>query len=80
MAKKKSVGRPKLPKALKQSFTVSMRISRADRKAFGDAAKAAGVTLSQWIRATLIAEVVAATVLADRKVEESNPGDGKIAP
>jgi|SRR5579863_4298535 len=52
--KKKKPGRLKLPKGERRASVVTVRMSKAERNMIGDAADAADVKLSEWIRATLI--------------------------
>jgi hypothetical protein len=71
---KKRRGRPKLKAAERQATTITVRVSRADRKEFGAAAKRSGQKLSDWIRLSLLAAVDSDKMQnLHRKVEESNP-------
>jgi predicted HicB family RNase H-like nuclease len=69
---KKRRGRPKLPAKDRQAITITVRVSKADRKAFAGAAKESGQKLSDWVRENLLA-VVKRSTINNRKVEESNP-------
>ena len=51
-AKKRSVGRPSLPKGEVKKVT-PIRLGDDERAAFEQAATKAGLTLSEWIRQTL---------------------------
>ncbi len=80
--RKKRIGRPPLPKGERQAAVVTVRMSKAERKVIGHAAKAAGhKKLSDWIRITLLAAAKPATVESgERKMEDSNPALVKTAP
>ena len=43
-------GRPKLPKSDIKGEYMEMRLDAAEKQAFVDAAKAAGMSLSAWVR------------------------------
>lgn len=70
---KKKRGRPKLPARERQGSTITVRVSRADRKKFGLAAKTSGQKLSVWIRTSLLAAADQGTIESrERKAGESN--------
>lgn len=51
--KPKPVGRPKLHKDHVKSTTLLVRLNAEDRKGVEEAAKAAGQTVSEWMRAAI---------------------------
>ena len=61
MAAKKR-GRPKLKASERQATTITVRVSKADRKEFGAAAKKNGQRLSDWVRTTLLAAAKSNTI------------------
>jgi len=56
-AKKRKVGRPKLPKGTTKGRIVPVRFSADDLKAITAAAKASNQTVSEWIRSTIHAAI-----------------------
>jgi len=52
-AKKRSVGRPSLPKGEVKGNVTPVRLKDDERAAFERAAQKAGLSLSEWIRQTL---------------------------
>ena len=56
LPKKNKVGRPKLPKGTAKGRIVPVRFTAEDFKAVSAAAKSSKLTLSEWIRGTLIAK------------------------
>jgi predicted HicB family RNase H-like nuclease len=52
---KKRRGRPTKKASDRQAVTITVRVSKADRRAFGAAAKKSGQKLSDWIRTSLLA-------------------------
>jgi hypothetical protein len=68
---KKRIGRPPLPKGQRQAAVVTVRMSKAERKLIGAAAKSSGVKLSNWIRLALI-RAAGAGRIEERKAGESN--------
>jgi predicted HicB family RNase H-like nuclease len=57
--KKAKVGRPKLPKGEAKGRIVPVRFTGDDLKAMEQAAKAQKVSLSEWIRSTIHANLEA---------------------
>ncbi len=57
LPKPKKVGRPKLPKGHAKSGAIQVRLNAEDRKRVSTAAKAKGLTVSDWIRGTLEASL-----------------------
>ena len=55
--KRKSVGRPKLPKGHAKGRIVPVRFKAEDLKRMAAAAKASKVSVSEWIRSTLDAAI-----------------------
>jgi predicted HicB family RNase H-like nuclease len=53
--KKNKVGRPKLPKGTAKGRIVPVRFAADDLRAITTAAKASKLSLSEWIRGTLLA-------------------------
>jgi predicted HicB family RNase H-like nuclease len=51
--KKRSVGRPSLPKGEARAKVTPVRLQDNERAAFEKAAQKAGMSLSEWIRQTL---------------------------
>ena len=51
--KKRSVGRPSLPKGEARAKVTPVRLQDTERAAFEKAAQKAGMSLSEWIRQTL---------------------------
>lgn len=49
----KKMGRPKLPKDQSKTELLQIRITKKERGAIEQIAKKAGMTLSEWTRATL---------------------------
>ncbi|HYG77980.1 MAG TPA: hypothetical protein VEK08_23445 [Planctomycetota bacterium] len=64
MAKKP--GRPKLPKNKAKGVMISLRVLPDERKAFEELADKSGVSLSEWLRRSLLA------VTGERKPQEAN--------
>jgi predicted HicB family RNase H-like nuclease len=56
-------GRSKLPKGAGYSQPIQVRLREEDYKAFQQAAKSNGQTLSQWIRASLRAAATSQEIL-----------------
>ena len=65
MAKKKKMGRPKLPRGTSRASLITLRVQPAERKRIEAAAKREGKPLSEWIRETLLAVAGPVTVVAD---------------
>lgn len=59
MPKRRKVGRPTLPKGTAKGKIVPVRFTAGDLKAIEAKAKAQKLTVSEWIRSTLSAEVEA---------------------
>jgi len=57
--KKRKPGRPKLPKGEAKGKIVPIRFSKAEAEQLAEAAKADDQTLSEWIRGTVLAALVA---------------------
>lgn len=57
LPKAKKIGRPKLPKGTAKGRIVPVRFNAPEMKAMLKAAKANKLSLSEWIRSTLRAEV-----------------------
>jgi len=55
--KKAKMGRPKLPKGEAKGRIVPVRFTGEDLRAMGQAAKLAKVSLSEWIRGTIHANL-----------------------
>ena len=55
--KKAKVGRPKMPKGEAKGRIVPVRFTADDLKLMAAAAKASNLTISQWIRNTIHAEL-----------------------
>jgi hypothetical protein len=57
--KKRKPGRPKLPKGEAKGKIVPIRFTKAEAEQLAKAAKADDQTLSEWIRGTVLAALVA---------------------
>jgi predicted DNA binding CopG/RHH family protein len=57
LPKKAKVGRPKMPKGQAKGRIVPVRFNSGSIKAVETAAKAKGLTVSEWIRSTLEAAI-----------------------
>jgi hypothetical protein len=51
--KKRTVGRPKLPKGHAKAIVLQSRVQEAEKKAYERAAKSEGKDVSTWVRETL---------------------------
>jgi hypothetical protein len=77
---KKRRGRPKLKSSERAATTITVRVTKAERKEIGLAAKRRGQQLSDWIRSSLLTAVkVDKMSITHRKVEESNPSAADTA-
>lgn len=56
MSRKKRPGRPKLPVSERSAAVVTVRVTRTEKRELEDAARKAGLTLSEWLRQKLLAE------------------------
>jgi len=57
-AKKRGPGRPRLPKGEARGAVLSVRLTTEERRVAEAAARAAGLSASDWARATLVAEAI----------------------
>jgi len=71
--KKRGRGRPKLPKGVAQTAVLTIRMSKADRRAIHAAARSTGGKLSDWARAVLIRAASESSIEQERRAEELNP-------
>jgi len=55
--KKRTVGRPKMPKGHAKAIVLQSRVQEAEKKAYERAAKSEGKDLSTWVRETLNASL-----------------------
>ena len=56
---RKKAGRPKLPKGEAMGSVIQVRFTAEDTKGIAEAAKASKVTVSEWIRSTIHANLEA---------------------
>jgi hypothetical protein len=55
-ARKRPVGRPKLPRGEERESMLTLRLKPAERRELQKAAKAAGLTVSAWARRQLLGD------------------------
>jgi hypothetical protein len=72
--KRKGPGRPKLPKGDALGSVITVRLSKLERKAVGNAANRDDLKLSEWVRRVLLSAAHAATIPKPR------PEDAGIEP
>ena len=63
------MGRPRLAKGEGKGSVITIRLQKVERKTVGDAAKRAGVKLSEWARNTLLAAAAAPKIDAAEESE-----------
>jgi uncharacterized protein DUF6290 len=72
---KKKMGRPKLARGKAKAAVITVRMAKAERVLIGKAAKTTRLSVSKWIRETLLEAATHATMQASSHEGESE-GEG----